>query len=165
MQSSYERPVSGAVSAPETAYYLVFKLDNQNYAIAMEGVERVVRAFAPAPLPKGPASVSGLLNLHGRVIPLLNIRHIFGLPEKELAPQDYFIIAGGTQGPCAIPADLVPGLTGCRPDELMASDAAIQGKYVERVIKTREGLILIFDPRRLPPGEEMNGGEIHGGPR
>ena len=165
MQSSYVRTVSGAGPAPETAYFLVFKLDDQSYAIAMKGVERVVRAFAPAPLPKAPASVSGLLNLHGRVIPLLNIRQIFGLPEKELAPRDYFIIADGPQGPCAIPADLVPDLTGCRPDELIAADAAVQGKYVDRVIKAREGFILIFDPRRLPPGEEMNGAAIQGGTR
>lgn len=165
MQQPYKHAVPGAVSAPETVFFLVFPLDQHSYAIAMESVERVVRAFAPAPLPKGPASVSGLLNFHGRVIPLLNIRHIFGLPEKELAPRDYFIIADGPQGPCAIPADLVPGLTGCRPDELTAPDTAIQGKYVDRVIKAREGLILIIDPRRLPPGDEMNGATIQGGPR
>ncbi|HAT72094.1 MAG TPA: chemotaxis protein CheW [Elusimicrobia bacterium] len=147
--------VWGAGSAPQTAYFLVFQIDDHRYAVAMESVERVVRAFAPAQLPKGPASVSGLLNLHGRVIPLLNIRHIFGLPERELRPQDYFIIATGAAGACAIAADSVPCLTGCRPEELMPAEAEVRGNYIDRVIKARDGLILIFDPARLPPHEEI----------
>ena len=156
MRSSYERTVPGAERAPETAFFLVFHLDDRRYAIAMESVERVLRAFAPAPLPKSSASVSGLLNIHGRVIPLLDIRHIFGLPERELLSRDYFIIASGPAGTCAIAADSVPGLTGCRPDELMPADAAVKGAgYVDRVIKAMDGLILIFDPVRLLPREEL----------
>lgn len=155
MQPQYGCTVSGAEPAPETAFFITFSLDDSRYAIAMERVERVVRAFAPAPLPKGPASVSGLLNIHGNVIPLLNIRHVFGLPERELNPRDYFIIAAGPAGACAIAADPTPGLTGCRPDELLPAGEPVRGEYVDRVIKARDGLILVFDPRRLPPCVEI----------
>ncbi len=165
MQSQYERTVTGAGHAPETAFFLVFLLDDRRYAIAMEGVERVVRAFAPAPLPKGNASVSGLLNIHGRVLPLLDIRHIFGLPERELLSSDYFIIAAGPPGACAIAADSVPGLAGCSPDELLPADAAVRGKYIDRVIKAQDGLILIFDPARLLPREELAGAATPGEPQ
>ncbi len=158
--------VTGAEHAPETAFFLVFHLDDRRYAIAMESVERVVRAFAPAPLPKGHASVSGLLDIHGRVIPLLNLRNIFGLPERELNPRDYFIIASGPAGACAIAADSVPALTGCCPDELMPADAAIKGiEYMDRVIKAPDGLILIFDPARLLPREELVSAGTPGGPQ
>lgn len=166
MRSSYERTVSGAEHAPATAFFLVFHLDDRRYAIAMESVERVVRAFAPAPLPKSSASVSGLLNMHRRVIPLLNLRHIFGLAERELSPRDYFIITAGPAGARALAADSVPGLTGCRPDELMPADAAVKGiEYVDRVIKAPDGLILIFDPARLLPREELVGAGTPGGPQ
>lgn len=166
MQSSGERTVTGAEHAPGTAFFLVFHLDDRRYAIAMESVERVVRAFAPAPLPKSSASVSGLLNIHGRVIPLLNLRHIFGLPERELSPGDYFIITAGPSGACAIAADSVPGLTGFSPDELMPADAAVKGiEYVDRVIKAPNGLILIFDPARLLPREELAGAATPGQPQ
>lgn len=154
------------MNAPGTAFFLVFQLDDRRYAVAMESVERVVRAFAPAPLPKGPEAVLGLLNLHGRVIPLLDLRHIFGLPEKELAARDYFIITAGPAGACAIAADSVPGLTACRTDELLPVGAeAGETGYADRVIKARDGLILVFDPARLPRREEPAGAAAPGGPR
>lgn len=165
MQLPYKYTVSGAVSAPGTASFLVFSLDDRRYGVAIESVERVVRAFSPAPLPKGPASVLGLLNIHGRVIPLLNIRHIFSLPERELMPRDYFIITTGPSGARAIAGDSVPMLTACRPDELIPADAVVRGEYVDRVIKAKEGLVLIFDPRRLPPREKIDGAGAHGGTR
>jgi purine-binding chemotaxis protein CheW len=156
METSSELKSSVAGNAAETNFFLVFILDDRRYAIAMEGVERVVRAFAPAPLPKGHASVSGLLNIHGRVMPLLDLRHIFVLPERELISRDYFIIAAGPAGACAIAADSVPVLAGFHADELIPADPEFRGEYVTRVIKSPDGLILIFDPRRLLRREEIN---------
>ncbi|MBI4350568.1 MAG: chemotaxis protein CheW [Elusimicrobia bacterium] len=163
MQQPHKYTVSGAGTAPETAYFLVFPLDDRRYAVGLESVERVLRAFAPAPLPKGPASVSGLLDLHGKVMPLLDLRHIFGLREKELTPRDYFIITSGPAGGRALPADSAPVLAGCRRDELLPAGAGVGGKYVQRVIKARDGLILVFDPARLPPNEEPERAGAPGG--
>lgn len=159
MQSPYQSPVSGAASAPGAAYFLIFPLEDRRYAVAMENVERVVRAFAPAPLPKGPAAVSGLLNMHGRVLPLLNLRHIFGLPERALAAGDYFIIAAGPAGACAIPADSAPELAACLPEDIVAAEAEIRGKYARHAIKGRGALVLVFDTRELPLREGPPEGE------
>ena len=153
MIKSYASTAPGAECAPENELFLVFHLDDHSYAIAMENVDRVVRAFAAARQPEGPAGIYGLLNIHGVVIPLLNIRRIFGLPERELLCLDYFIITSGAAYACAISADSVPELMLCRQEELMAVGADERGKYIDRVIKAPRGLIMIFDPERLPCGE------------
>ena len=72
---------------------VVFTLDERFYAIRLSAVSRVVRAVEITPLPKAPPIVIGVINLGGRIIPVVNIRRRFRLPERELELTDQLIVA------------------------------------------------------------------------
>lgn len=63
---------------------VVFTLDNQKYALHLSAVETIIRAVEFTALPKTPKIVNGIINFHGKIIPLFNIRKRFNLPHKEL---------------------------------------------------------------------------------
>ena len=63
---------------------IVFTLNEQRYALYLSVVERIVRIVRITPLPKAPEIVSGVINVAGRIIPVLDTRKRFRLPERGL---------------------------------------------------------------------------------
>lgn len=62
-----------------TAKYLTVNLDNESYAIAVLSVREIIRAQKITPVPQMPEFVKGVINLRGRVIPIIDLRVKFHL--------------------------------------------------------------------------------------
>ena len=65
--------------ADDSRQFVVFRLDAREYAIPIEQTIEVVRIVALTPVPEAPAWLSGLMNLRGRVIPVIDVRIRLGL--------------------------------------------------------------------------------------
>src|SRR5437867_11439317 len=72
---------------------VVFSLDAERYGLRLSCVERIVRLAEFTALPKAPDIVLGIVNVQGEIIPVLNVRQRFGLPERELDLSDHLVIA------------------------------------------------------------------------
>ena len=78
---------------------LVFEVGGQRYGLPSAVVRELVRAVAITPLPRAPAVIEGVVNVRGRVLPVLDIRARFRLPRRALDPSDHFIVASaGARG-------------------------------------------------------------------
>lgn len=125
---------------------VVFSLDGQRYALALAAVEKVVRAVEVTSLPGAPDIVLGIINMQGRVIPLVNVRRRFRLPEKEMMLTDQIVIAHTARRPVALVVDAVTGVLECPEREAVAArDILPDVEYVEGVVKLEDGLILIHN--------------------
>jgi purine-binding chemotaxis protein CheW len=71
---------------------VLFTLDGWSFALELGVVQRVVRAFEVTPLPNAPAVILGVINVQGELSAVVNLRHRFRLPEREIAPSDHFIL-------------------------------------------------------------------------
>jgi purine-binding chemotaxis protein CheW len=64
-----------------------FQLDQEEFAIDILGVQEIIRLVEITPVPNAPYYVEGVINLRGKVIPIVNLRSRFGLspasPSKE----------------------------------------------------------------------------------
>jgi purine-binding chemotaxis protein CheW len=126
--------------------YIVFILDEQRYALHLSAVDRVVRMVHITPLPNAPDIVLGVVNMQGRVIPVINVRQRFNLPKREIALTDQLIFARMERRPVALVADAVTGVVECSEHSLVPAEEILpEFKYLEGVIKFRDGLILIHD--------------------
>lgn len=125
---------------------VVFTLGDQQYALYLSAVERIVRVVEVTPLPKAPEIVLGVVNVHGRVIPVVNIRKRFSLPERQIDNSDQLIIANTSKRPVALLTDGVIGVIEQFGKRLITSEEILPGiKYIEGVVKLEDGLIFIHD--------------------
>ncbi|MGD0886276.1 MAG: chemotaxis protein CheW [Thermodesulfovibrionales bacterium] len=125
---------------------VAFAIERQRYALYLSAVEQIVRAVEITSLPKAPEIVAGVINLHGRVIPVLNIRRRFRLPEREISSSDQFIIARTSKRTVALCADDVSGVIECPEQEVEPSREILPHmEYVEGVVKLDDGIVLIHD--------------------
>ena len=135
-----------AADGARTREVLVFEVEGQTYALPTTDVRELVRAVAITPLPNAPPAIEGVVNVRGRVLPVLDVRARFGLPAKELDPYDHFIVAtAGTRGVIlrvdrASHLALIDETAIQTPDTLGAS-----AKYVAGVARIDGGLVLIHD--------------------
>jgi purine-binding chemotaxis protein CheW len=125
---------------------VVFALDDHNYAMRLSAVDRAVRMVEITPLPKAPEIVIGAINLQGRVVPVLNIRKRFRLPEREPCLSDQLLIAGTAKRTVALVVDEVRGVVDYSVEETIAPQTIVPGlEYVTGVIKLEEGLLFIHN--------------------
>ena len=126
--------------------YVVFSLDGQRYALHLSAVERVIRVVEMTSLPKTPDIVLGIVNVEGQIIPIVNIRKRFRLPERELDLSDVLIIAQIPRRTVALVADNVSGvIEGSEQDITEAKEIFPRMEYVKGVVKLKDGLVLIHD--------------------
>lgn len=130
--------------------FVVFYLDELRMALALPTVERVVRAVYFNPLPDAPQIVLGVVNVQGRVIPVVNMRKRFRLPDRETALTDWLVIAQTTRRPVALAVDSVAGVVEYPGPALIGAGDILPGlEYVTGVAKLDDGLIFIHDLDRF----------------
>ena len=135
--------------------FVVFTLDEQRFGLELTAVERVVRRVEITPLPKAPEIVLGVVNVRGRVIPVVDIRRRFRLPERKPALSDQIIIARTAQRAVALAVDATIEVLDRPQEDIIEALRVLPGiEYVEGVLKLEDGLILIHDLNRFLSLEE-----------
>jgi purine-binding chemotaxis protein CheW len=130
----------------ESVQLVGFTLDEQRYGLRLSAVERVVRAVEVTPLPAAPEVVLGVINLAGRVVPVMSTRQRFGLPEKEPDLSDQFIIARAAMRTVALLVDSVSALVEVSAEDVVQAAGILPHMdYVDGVAKLEDGMILIHD--------------------
>lgn len=136
---------------------VVFRLDEQLFALPLSTVERVVRIVEVTPLPKSPDYILGVINFHGEIIPVVNVRRIFNLPEREVELTDKLIIAQTSFRTVSLWIDSVNEVIEIDDEEVIKSEKIFLGiDFVKGVFKLDSGIVLIHDLDKFLTIEETN---------
>ena len=77
---------------PEAAQFLTFFLGYERYAIDVRKIHEVLEVPRITRVPRMPAFVSGVMNLRGNVIPVMDLRHKFGLGKTEITEDTSIVV-------------------------------------------------------------------------
>lgn len=128
------------------AKLVVFALQGQRYALRLAAVERIVAVAAITALPSAPTIVMGIVNVQGRVIPVVDVSKRFGLPGRDIELSDRLIVARPSRRPVALLVAAVFGVIDCAQAQITAAGRILtHAQYVEGVVKLDDGLVLIHD--------------------
>ncbi len=130
----------------DTNQLLIFTLDDYLYAVSLSCVEKVTRLVEVTPLPKAPEIVAGVINLRGRVVPVLDVRARFGLPQRAMRLGDQLIIARTSRRTVAIVVDGAGDVVECPAHDAVTAKEIVPGmEYVTGVVKLPDGMLFIHD--------------------
>jgi purine-binding chemotaxis protein CheW len=125
---------------------LVFEIGAHRYALRIADVIRVVHAVAITPLPKAPPAVEGIVNVGGRLAPVLDIRLRFRLPRTPIAVTDHMILARAGERLVALRADRATELAHADPASIELPSGVVAGtQYLSGIAKLPNGVALIHD--------------------
>jgi len=76
-------PVKAGESKSELIQLVSFNLGEEEYAVEVLKVREIIRMTAITHIPNTPPSVEGIINLRGKVIPIISLRNRFSMPGTE----------------------------------------------------------------------------------
>jgi purine-binding chemotaxis protein CheW len=137
---------------------LVFQLDGQRFGLLATVVREVLRAVALVPLPRAPAIIEGVINLRGRIVPVLDLRSRFRLPPRPLRPTDHLIVAWAGERLVALRVDQATDLVRLPGTHLEEARGVVPGvEYVTWVARLPDELVLLHDLRTFLSRAEAEG--------
>ncbi len=147
-------------TAGEILQLVTFTLGNEEYAVDILKVQEINRMTEVAKVPNSPSYVEGVINLRGRVIPVVNLRSRFGLGEKEMDERSRIMIMDIQGLTIGVVVDAVsevlriPSNT-VEPAPHMASD--IGTEFIRGIAKLDDRLIILIDMDQIIDRPERAG--------
>ncbi len=83
---------AGGLACDKGGKYLTFKLAEEEYGVEILKVREIIGLLAITAVPCMPVCMKGVINLRGKVIPVIDLRLKFGLPEAEHTDQTCIIV-------------------------------------------------------------------------
>lgn len=138
-------------------HLVLFTVSGTRYALKLANVERVVRAVAVMPLPGAPKEIMGVINLQGRIIPVLNTRLRFGHQDRPIRLSDRFLIARGDNYTVALVADEVDPVVEV-PEEMVTETRDIVPGLgqVDQVAKIEDQMITVLTAKDILQGDQSD---------
>jgi purine-binding chemotaxis protein CheW len=107
-------------TAAEKLAFLIFVVEDQKLAIRLDLVEQVHSAVEIIPLEGAPETILGLVNVHGAIIVVLNMRKKLNLLERPIELTDQLLIANLEERQFALLVDQVDGVVEVSIDTISA---------------------------------------------
>lgn len=125
---------------------LAFIIDRQRFGIQIGQVDEVIRVVRLVRLPNAPKIVEGLIDLRGKIVPVVDIRCRFRMTPKPLEPTDHLVIARASERVVALRVDRAADILTLAAHQIEDIGAvAPASEYVAGVAKLPDGLLLIHD--------------------
>ncbi len=144
--------MEASATGEDVLQLVTFTLKDEEYAVDILKVQEINRIVEITEVPNAPQYVEGVINLRGKVIPVINLRMKFGFEEKEFDDISRIIIMdvnGITNGIIVdsvsevlrIPSHIVESAPP------LASD--VISMYIKGIAKFEERLIILIDIEKL----------------
>lgn len=137
---------------------IVFALANEEYGVEVEKVKTIERMMPMTRVPKTFAFVKGVINLRGVVVPVIDLRGRFGLPESEYTDNSRIIIVAVNDIEVGMIVDSANDVIDLDTDDIQEPPEIVGGiraKYLRGVAKNGERLLVLLNLK-----EVLNKGEI-----
>lgn len=152
-ESERTQPAQPSAKKPQQSQqFLTFLLDDQEYGLEIFKI-REIRGYAPiTPIPNVPPHVRGVMNLRGTVLPVIDLRMKFRLPQVEYNKFTVIVIATVGKKTVGLLVDAVSDVLMVGHDEIRdAPDfgAAVDTRFINGVFQSREHLTVALNLEEL----------------
>lgn len=125
---------------------VAFAVGGVTLALPRDNVWRTVRAVAATPLPQPAGIVWGVVNVQGRIVPVISLRRRLGLVDREIGLADQLLIARSATHMLAMMVDTVAEIVECGEKDGLTVDTVVGAVGdLKGVVKRPDGLLLIHD--------------------
>jgi purine-binding chemotaxis protein CheW len=139
---------TGSTAAPDEFQLVVFELGEERYGLDIATVYEIIRHQPVTAVPQAPAFVEGVINLRGRIIPVVDLRRRFGMPSGQLTRSSRIVV-------CEVAGTRVGLVVDGVSEVLMVPVDAVEqtpevasggvGAYLRGIAKLGEHLVILLD--------------------
>jgi purine-binding chemotaxis protein CheW len=128
---------------------LEFGLASERYAIERRYVQEVHPLRELTPLPCTPPFILGIVNVRGRIVPVLDLKKFFELPERGLTDLHRTIIVRGHDLEIGLLADVIFGINAVPAESLQPSLPTLTGIRADYLKGVTAGRLVVLAVERI----------------
>ena len=136
-------------SATEILTVATFALGNEQYAIESRLLRGIVRVTDVTPVPDTPGYLVGVTNVRGEMLPLVDLRKLFGVTVKGLTDLSRIAVLGLERAELGLLADAVHEVTTLRRADLHEPPGPVAGIGPDYLLGVTEDALIVLDGEAL----------------
>jgi len=136
---------------------VIFRIEDEEYAIGISQVERILEYEKITRIPEAPQYLKGVINCLGRIVPVIDLKKRFLLEETKVGEESQIIIAKKDSGDIGIVVDEVLQVLDVDDETLSPHPEIIAGilkEYIISLIKINDRIIIYLNLSRILTFEE-----------
>ena len=143
----------------ELLQLVTFSIGEEEFGVDILKVQEIIRTMEITKVPRAPEFVEGVINLRGKVIPIIDLRRRFGLSSKDHDKHTRIIVIEINNMIVGFVVDSVsevlriPASTVEPPPPVVAG---MESEYISGVGKLQDRLLILLDLDRLLSNEDMD---------
>jgi purine-binding chemotaxis protein CheW len=148
-----------AAAVHEGGKFLTFFLDSEEYALEILTVHEIIGVMAITPVPRTPEFILGVLNLRGRVIPVIDLRSKFGMETVEWTEETCIIVVqiqGSQRGIVVDKVSEVLDIPAADIDETPSFGSNVNTDYIMGIGKSETNVKLLLDIEKALTNEDLS---------
>ena len=146
------------MTAASAQQLVIFRLGEDQFAVDILAVERVLRYSAPAILPNLPPWIDGVIEHGDRVVPLIDLRTRFGMPRLSPRPEHRILVLAVGEDLLGVTVDSVHEVMSVAPEDIAAPPTLFRGlhaDYLRGLVYGEGSLIIFLDVARVLTSSEL----------
>lgn len=131
---------------------VVFKLGQEEYGVDILNVQEIIKMVSFTKIPNLPDFIEGVINLRGKIIPVIDLRKRFNLPPKEYAEENRIVVIevnSTTVGMIVDAVSEVLRLAHSTVEPTPAIISSIDTEYLKGVGKLEDRLLILLDIEKI----------------
>ncbi len=135
---------------------VTFRLGDEEYGVDILKVHEIDRMMDITEVPNAPPSIEGVINLRGKVIPVINLRRKFNLPEREADSRTKIVVVdiGTSAGMIVDSVSEVLRISSDIVEPPPAMTTGVSSEYIRGVGKLKDRLLILLDIEKLLGADE-----------
>lgn len=132
--------------------YMTFMVGTEAYGIKIEFVSEIINVQTITVVPEVPPYIKGIINLRGKILPVMDVRLRFNKEPVEYNDRTCIIVISINGTMVGLIVDTVREVMEILPEDIVDSEggaAEMQNRYIKAVGKTDAGVVLLLDLDRL----------------
>lgn len=127
---------------------ILFKMGSEYYGLSIALVREIIKPLPITRFPKSPPYVEGVIDLRGRILPIINLRKMFDLEPLEATDDTRFVDLQMDGLNIGIIVDAVSEVLNIPHDLIEPAPpiiAGVEGKYLQGIARMSDKLIMLLD--------------------
>ncbi|MBT5229525.1 MAG: purine-binding chemotaxis protein CheW [Methylococcales bacterium] len=143
--------------------FLTFELGHERFGINILHIREIIEYKQVTTVPMMPAFITGVINLRGNVVPVINLASRFGKGSTELTKRTSVVIVeleqNDTKLEAGVVVDVVNAVLDIAPSDIEPAPSfgsSIRTDFIEGMGKVEEGLLILLNMNNILSVDELS---------
>lgn len=134
--------------AGESVQTILFRMGDEYYGLPIEAIKEIIKPLPVTRFPRSPHYVEGIIELRSKILPIINLRKLFGLEPIAITEESRFIDIHMERMQVGIVVDAVSEVVRIPSKQIEPAPpiiCGVDGKFLRGVARLNDRLIMLLD--------------------